>query len=282
MDVKPFVINSTTKSGKAVANAAFTEANLRNRLPEASDTRTSPDHDDGKADAWSDGVGADTENSIFEFVRNVPQKPPPPSGPKSNAPAAASDRYTAPAPLTPSPSAPPPDMRETSRVLHVSQTSQGSAEDEKLSAIQLLEQKLRDHFGDRLNETILKLADIPEGAHVEMVTPVLPLIRVQNIFIFPGVPELMVQSFEHMAHELKGTPFICKHVKISGSESAMADHLRNVQNANPKVQIGSYPRFLESGCEVKITIDGRLAEDVNQALQEVIEGLEKERIIQDE
>ncbi len=146
----------------------------------------------------------------------------------------------------------------------------------------ILEQKLHDHFGDRLNESILKLADIPEGAHVEMVTPVLPLIRVQNIFIFPGVPELMVQSFEHMAHELKGTPFICKHVKISGSESAMADHLRNVQNANPKVQIGSYPRFLESGCEVKITIDGRLAEDVNQALQEVIEGLEKERIIQDE
>ena len=142
------------------------------------------------------------------------------------------------------------------------------------------EQKLRDHFGDRLKESLLKLADIPEGAHVEMVTPVLPLIRVQNIFIFPGVPELMVQSFEHMAHELQGAPFICRHVTISGSESGIVDHLSNVQNANPKVQIGSYPRFLESGCEVKITIDGRLAADVNQALQEVIEGLEKERIIQ--
>ncbi len=143
-----------------------------------------------------------------------------------------------------------------------------------------LEQKLREHFGDRLNESRLKLADIPEGAHVEMVTPVLPLIRVENIFIFPGVPELMVQSFEHMAHELQGAPFICRHVTISGSESAMADHLRDVQNAHPNVQIGSYPRFLENGCEVKITIDGRLEEDVQQALQEVIAGLEKERIIQ--
>ena len=143
-----------------------------------------------------------------------------------------------------------------------------------------LEQKLREHFGARLNETRLKLADVPEGAHVEMVTPVLPLIRVENIFIFPGVPELMVQSFEHMAHELQGAPFICRHVTISGSESAMADHLRDVQNAHPGVQIGSYPRFLENGCEVKITIDGRQEEDVQQALQEVIAGLEKERIIQ--
>lgn len=142
-----------------------------------------------------------------------------------------------------------------------------------------LEQKLRDYFGDRLNETRLKLADIPESAHVEMVTPVLPLIRVNNVFIFPGVPELMVQSFEHMAHELKGAPFICRHVMVSGSESAMAQHLRNVQSAHPSVQIGSYPRFLENGCEVKITIDGRLDEEVNQALKEVIAGLEKKRII---
>lgn len=144
----------------------------------------------------------------------------------------------------------------------------------------ILEQKLREHFGDRLNKSRLKLADIPEGAHVEMVTPVLPLIRLENIFIFPGVPELMVQSFEHIAHELKGTPFVCRHVTIQGSESAMADHLRNVQSAYPQVQIGSYPRFLENGCEVKITVDGRLAKDVEQALEEIIAGLDKERIIQ--
>ena len=143
-----------------------------------------------------------------------------------------------------------------------------------------LEQKLRDHFGDRLSPSLLKLAEVPEGAHVEMVTPVLPLIRVGNIFIFPGVPELMVQSFEHMAHELRGAPFICQHITIAGSESAMADHLRQVQSDHPSVQIGSYPRFLENGCEVKITIDGRQEEEVKKALQEIIAGLEKDRIIQ--
>lgn len=65
---------------------------------------------------------------------------------------------------------------------------------------ELLEKSLRAHFGDRLNESRLKLADVPEGAYVEMVTPVLPLIRAENVFIFPGVPELMEQSFQHMAH----------------------------------------------------------------------------------
>ena len=40
------------------------------------------------------------------------------------------------------------------------------------------------------------------------------------------------------------------------------------------------PRFLENGCEVKITVDGRLATDVEQALEEIIAGLDKERIIQ--
>ena len=34
-------------------------------------------------------------------------------------------------------------------------------------------------------------------------SPCVAPIRLENIFIFPGVPELMVQSFEHMAHELK-------------------------------------------------------------------------------
>jgi molybdenum cofactor synthesis domain-containing protein len=143
----------------------------------------------------------------------------------------------------------------------------------------LLETSLRNHFGDRLNESRLKLADIPEGAYVEMVTPVLPLIRAENVFIFPGVPELMQQSFQHMAHELKGTPFISRHITVRGSESAMADHLRSVQNSNPAVQIGSYPRFLEDGCEVKITVDGRSANEVDKALEEIITGLEQERII---
>lgn len=142
-----------------------------------------------------------------------------------------------------------------------------------------LENRLQQHFGDRLNQSRLKLADIPEGAYVDMVTPVLPLIRVGNVFIFPGVPDLMKQSFKHMAHELKGTPFICRSLTIAGSESAMADHLRNVQKANPAVQIGSYPHFLESGCEVKITVDGRMACDVDEALKQIIAGLEQERII---
>ena len=148
-----------------------------------------------------------------------------------------------------------------------------------ISRHEMLEASLRKHFGDRLNESRLKLADVPEGAYVEMVTPVLPLIRAKNVFIFPGVPELMEQSFQHMAHELNGAPFISRHVKVRGSESAMADHLRDVQSTNPAVQIGSYPRFLEDGCEVKITVDGRLENEVDKALEEIITGLEQERII---
>lgn len=144
---------------------------------------------------------------------------------------------------------------------------------------ELLEKSLRAHFGDRLNESRLKLADVPEGAYVEMVTPVLPLIRAENVFIFPGVPELMEQSFQHMAHQLQGAPFISRHITVRGSESAMADHLRHVQTSNPAVQIGSYPRFLEDGCEVKITVDGRLDDEVDKALEEIVKGLEQERII---
>lgn len=146
----------------------------------------------------------------------------------------------------------------------------------------ILEQRLREHFGERMNEGRLSLAEIPAGAHVDMVTPYLPLIRIDNVYIFPGVPQLMIQSFQHMAHELQGAPFISRFVTVTGSESAMADHLREVQNLNPSVQIGSYPRFLETGCEVKITVDGRMASDVDQALAQIIAGLEKDRIIQSE
>ena len=150
VDVKPFVINATTKSGKSVASAAFTEANLRNRLPEP-DIRQNYDDDD-KFDAWSDGPGPETNCvATFDVVRATSKKmmqfqPPPPPGPKPHTTTTVHTTTTTTstaANLTPPPAA---------VTVANSPAKQVYQEDENANAnaIHLLEQQLRQQQEEKL------------------------------------------------------------------------------------------------------------------------------------
>ena len=54
-----------------------------------------------------------------------------------------------------------------------------------------LESKLRELFGDRINEARLKMAEMPEGAELVFEGKLnFPACKVDNIYILPGIPEL--------------------------------------------------------------------------------------------
>src|SRR5205814_8207166 len=54
-----------------------------------------------------------------------------------------------------------------------------------------IESKLRAFYGDKINRARLKMAEVPEGA--ELIADVnlnFPTIKVENIYILPGIPEI--------------------------------------------------------------------------------------------
>lgn len=138
-----------------------------------------------------------------------------------------------------------------------------------------LERRLEKHYGGPLDAARGRLADVPEGAEV-ILDPddTIPVLRVKNVYVFPGVPALMRLCFERMADRLKGTPFFSEALYLDASESSIAGILSAVQEGHPQVAIGSYPRFGRVGYRVKVTVDGRDQTAVELTLSALREALD--------
>jgi molybdenum cofactor synthesis domain-containing protein len=163
----------------------------------------------------------------------------------------------------------------------VTVASVAAAFDKKLVRHPGLVDRLREYYGDRLNDARLRLAEVPDGADVLLGEErLLPVIRIANTTIFPGPPSLMRLCFERIAHTLSGTPFVSRGLLVNASESTFAQALTEVQRAHPLVAIGSYPRFdHDAPYRVKLTVDGRDVAAVEAALAAVRAILEPELIL---
>lgn len=84
-----------------------------------------------------------------------------------------------------------------------------------------------------------------------------PLVRVQNVLIFPGVPRLFHMMVDNwfVNHATTGSipiklrPQQRVLVKTLMKESVLSDKLREIQEsvASQSIQIGSYPKLLDDG-----------------------------------
>ena len=99
---------------------------------------------------------------------------------------------------------------------------------------------------EMLNEARLRMARIPDGASL-VKNPVshAPGFRIENVYVFAGVPAIMQAMFEEIAHELEGGP-PAESVTVSCflGEGTVAARLREIQEEwRPAVEIGSYPFY---------------------------------------
>jgi len=131
-------------------------------------------------------------------------------------------------------------------------------------------ERMRRKHPEAVNAAALKMAQVPDGAVVTLAgSGVVPVIRFQNVFIFPGVPSLMRACFEEVAAALTGTPFVSRALHLNAYETQIAATLERVQRAHPDVAIGSYPRFDTRAYKVKVTVDGRDETLVDTVLREL-------------
>jgi molybdopterin-biosynthesis enzyme MoeA-like protein len=144
-----------------------------------------------------------------------------------------------------------------------------------------LEAMLRRYFGEGIDETRLRMADVPEGAELvyggEMKFPVMAY---RNVYIFPGVPELFRKKFTAIRERFRVAPFYLWVVHTLEDEFDIAERLQTIADAHPSVAIGSYPNFATPEYKVKLTLESKVETEVNAAHQALLLVLDETLIVE--
>jgi molybdenum cofactor synthesis domain-containing protein len=96
-------------------------------------------------------------------------------------------------------------------------------------------------------EARLRMARVPDGAElIENVASGAPGIRVGNIFILAGIPQVAAMMLQALSGTLEGgRPMLSRTIGCWVPESEVAEILGDTERAHPGCQIGSYPFFRE-------------------------------------
>jgi molybdenum cofactor synthesis domain-containing protein len=86
-----------------------------------------------------------------------------------------------------------------------------------------LEAILRHYYAQDLVEAYLRMADIPEGARLVGSQGLwFPVIAVENVFIFPGVPEILRRKFDRIKEMFREAPFHLCEVYLRADEGRIS------------------------------------------------------------
>ena len=133
---------------------------------------------------------------------------------------------------------------------------------------------LEDYYRDRpsgLTEARLRMARVPEGAEL-LPNPSsgAPGVKIGNVYILAGVPYIAAAMLEALSGKLEGgKPIVSVTIGARAPESDVADLLRETEETNPGVAIGSYPFFKEGRYGANFVIrseDGELAKRTGEIL----------------
>ena len=134
-----------------------------------------------------------------------------------------------------------------------------------------IEERIRRATGEEPNPSQLKMARIPAGATlIDSGDLWFPLVVVENVYILPGIPELLRKKFESVRDRFRGIPFVLKRVYVTLMESSIAEQLEAVLQEFPELLLGSYPRIHEESFRVMLTLESRDAGYVQRALDSLL------------
>jgi molybdenum cofactor synthesis domain-containing protein len=128
----------------------------------------------------------------------------------------------------------------------------------------------RRHTGStEIPEAALRMADLPAGTRL-LGDPRFPTLAVENVVMLPGVPQFLRMQFDHIAPDLRGSPFRLASLYLALGEDRLAPLLDRVALDHPLVEIGSYPRFDDADHRVRVTMEGKDLERVRAALEALL------------
>ena len=132
-------------------------------------------------------------------------------------------------------------------------------------------ERMERHQGEAPNESQRKMAMIPQGAQVVDAGDLwFPVVIVENVHIFPGIPKLLQKKFHSIKDRFRGVPFQLCRVYVKKRESDIADQLNELLVEFPELMLGSYPKLEERDYRVLLTLESRNAEYLKRAQESLL------------
>jgi molybdopterin-biosynthesis enzyme MoeA-like protein len=129
------------------------------------------------------------------------------------------------------------------------------------------------------NESQKKMAMVPEGSQsIDAGDMWFPVVIVENVHIFPGIPKLLEKKFRSIRDRLRGVPFRIRKIYVTRRESDIADHLNDLLGEFPELMLGSYPRIDRRDYMVLLTLESRDADYLQRAQDSLLERLPSDAI----
>ncbi|HEY8517491.1 MAG TPA: competence/damage-inducible protein A [Candidatus Binatia bacterium] len=130
---------------------------------------------------------------------------------------------------------------------------------------------LRRFLRGELNAAHLKMAEVPEGAELIQDEKLgFPTIRVENIYILPGIPEILRSKFVGLRHLFADEPYHLKVIYTCFSESMIAESLNQALAEFPDIMLGSYPKMGDPDYLVKLTMESKDGDYVQRAFDRLL------------
>lgn len=121
-----------------------------------------------------------------------------------------------------------------------------------------LEAGIRTFVQGELNAAHLKMAEVPEGAELLPDENLrFPTIRLENIYILPGIPEILRKKFAAIRSLFAAEPYHLRVIYTSYSESMIAESLNQTVSEFPELLLGSYPKMGDPEYMVKLTMESK-------------------------
>jgi molybdenum cofactor synthesis domain-containing protein len=148
----------------------------------------------------------------------------------------------------------------------------------------VLEGKIREYLNGRpANAAHLKMAEVPEGAELLMDDRLrFPTIKVENIYILPGIPEILQQKFLALKERFTVDPYYLKVIYTNEIESTIAVYLNETLRAYPDLLLGSYPKIGDAEYRVKVTLESKDKGYVERAFAHLLALLPKGCVVKTE
>jgi molybdopterin-biosynthesis enzyme MoeA-like protein len=117
---------------------------------------------------------------------------------------------------------------------------------------------LNEYYQGHINEASRRMAMLPAGAELIFEEDVrFPLTTMRNVYIFPGVPELLRAKFDAIKERFRDSPYHLVQIFTHEGESVLAEHLEATLEHFPGIEIGSYPRYDTGEYKVMLTLESK-------------------------
>ena len=140
---------------------------------------------------------------------------------------------------------------------------------------------LEKYYGtNEFNEGRQRMSLMPSKANL-ILNPAsgAPGFYVENVFCLPGVPSILESMLPSLTNKLVGgEAILSKTISLRTLESEIAKPLKQVQEKNKEVDIGSYPFFKKGKIGVSIVLRSRDQSKIKKCNSQVLDFVKEKKI----